>query len=72
MTLEEYTREVVEYLSNKIPDINAATAYEIAEFFVMKSNNFATDKVAENVKLWQETLRKNDRHWEKFVRNIYK
>lgn len=72
MTLEKYAREVTNYLCDKIPDINPATAYEIAEFFVMKSSNFATDKIVENNKTWQEYFREHDERWKEFIRNTYK
>lgn len=61
MTLNEYTQEVFDYMYKKLPDVNQATLLEITEFFVMKSNNFAFDRVAENYEQWQKyTKQSND------------
>lgn len=67
MTLNEYSQEVANYLYNKVPDINPATICEIAEFFVMKSNNFAHDMVAENNKAWKKEFDRHNKQWERFV-----
>ena len=58
MTLNEYSQEVLDYMIKKLPDVNQATLYEVTEFFVMKSNNFATDMIAENNTRWQEELKR--------------
>ena len=72
MTLNEYTQEVVDYLHKKLPDINPATLCEIAEFFVMKSHNFATDIVAENNKAMQKMFNNYDKKWIKLLERMDK
>lgn len=67
MTLDEYTKEVFDYMVKKLSDVNQATLYEIAEFFVLKSNNFAFDRVAENNKQWLETMKRNDNFYIKLI-----
>lgn len=72
MTLNEYVQEVVNYLYNKLPDVNPATICEIAEFFVMKSSNFANDKIAENNSMWQKEFERYNKQWDKLVEKVYK
>lgn len=60
MTLNELTQEVVDYLTKKLPDVNQATLLEIAEFFVMKSNNYASDMVVKNSETWLKHMKRND------------
>ena len=72
MTLSEYTSEVNKYLRAKLPDVNHATLYEIAEFFVMKSNNFASDMVADNNKTWQEVFKRHNKQWCEIMKQTYR
>ena len=72
MTLEQYAREVFDYMVNKLPDVNHATLCEITEFFVLKSNNFSIDKVEENNKLWQENMKRYEKQVDKFIERVYK
>ena len=60
MTLNEYSQEVFDYMVKKLPDVNQATLCEIAEFFAMKSNNFAYDMMTKNSEQWLKYIRKND------------
>lgn len=60
MTLGNYAQEVVDYLFKKIPDINPATAIEIAEFATMKANNYAQDEIKNNNASWFDAMRKHD------------
>ena len=60
MELHEYTQEVVDYLVKKIPDVNTATLYEIAEFFTMKTNNYTSDMITKNSEQWLKHMQKND------------
>ena len=61
MTLVEYTQEVLDYMVKKLPDVNHATLCEIAEFFAMKSNNFAYDMTAKNSEQWIKHIERNDK-----------
>ena len=72
MTLNEYTKEVFEYMVNKLPDVNQATIMEITEFFVMKSNSFATDIVAENNDRWHKELERYNKQWDRLIEKVYK
>ena len=72
MTLNEYTKEVFDYMVNKLPDVNHATLLEITEFFVMKSNNFANDIVAEHNKLWYKEFERYNKQWDRLVEKVYK
>lgn len=72
MTLEKYAQEVFDYMINKLPDVNHATLYEIAEFFVLKSNNFASDMIVENNKSWQESFRRYEKQVDKIIERAYK
>ena len=66
MTLGEYAKEVVDYLCKKIPDINPATALEIAEFAAMKANNYAQDEIKNNNSSWYDAMKKHDEFLYKF------
>ena len=72
MTLNEYAKQIIDYLCNKIPDINPATIQEIAEFFVMKSDNFAKDEIAKNNKSWYKELGKRDEQWKWVIKAFEK
>ena len=72
MTLNEYAQEVVDYLYKKLPDINPATLCEIAEFFVMKSSNFANDQIAESNKVMQKIFKRHDEQWMKILEKTNK
>jgi len=72
MTLEEYTNKVHNYLSAKLPDTNPATLYEIAEFFVMTSNNFANDMIAENNQVWQKEFKRQNKWYNQLIEKVYK
>ena len=61
MTLNEYSQEVLDYMVKKLPDVNPATLCEIAEFFAMKSNNFAYDMIAKNSEQWLKHIERNDK-----------
>lgn len=61
MTLEKYTQEVFDYMTKKLPDVNQATLCEIAEFFAIKSNNFAYDMIAKNSEQWLKHIERNDK-----------
>lgn len=67
MTLGEYAQEVVDYLFKKIPDINPATAIEIAEFATMKANNYTQDEINANNKSWHDSMKKHD----EFLHKLY-
>lgn len=60
MTLGDYAQEVVDYLCKKIPDINPATAIEIAEFATMKANNYAQDEIKANNRSWFNGMKRHD------------
>jgi hypothetical protein len=60
MTLVDYAQELVDYLCKKIPDINPATAIEIAEFATMKAGNYAQDEIKANNKSWYDSMKKHD------------
>ena len=60
MTQNEYAQEVFDYMVKKLPDVNQATLLEITEFFVMKSNNYASDMVAKNSETWLKHMKRND------------
>jgi hypothetical protein len=60
MTLIEYTQEVADYLAKKLPDANPATLCEIAEFFAMKTNNYAQDALNKNNEQWLVIMKKQD------------
>jgi hypothetical protein len=68
MTLTKFVQEVVDYLYNKVPDMNAATMLEIAEFVAMKANNYATDMVKDNSERWLDYIRKNDEWYLKILK----
>ena len=72
MTLNEYAQDVLDYMIKKLPDVNQATLIEITEFFIMKSNNFSADKIAENNQEWQNALKRHDKRWDKFIEKVYK
>lgn len=72
MTLNKYAQEVLDYMIKKLPDVNQATLIEITEFFIMRSNNFAADKIAEHNQTWQKALQEHDRRWDKLIEKIYK
>ena len=67
MTLGEYAQEVVDYLFKKIPDINPATAIEIAEFLTAKANNYAQDEIKANNESWYDGMKKHD----EFLHKLY-
>ena len=61
MTLGEYAQEFVDYLCKKLPDINTATAMEIAEFATMKACNYAYDEIKKyDDRWWRYTNRYED------------
>ena len=72
MTLHEYVQEVFDYMVKKLPDVNQATLYEIAEFFVLKCNNFASDAIAENNERWLKEFDRYNRQWDKLIEKVYK
>lgn len=72
MTLNEYTQEVFDYMVKKLPDVNQATLLEITEFFVMKSNNFANDVVAEHNNLWLKEFERYNKQWDRLIEKVYK
>ena len=72
MTLNEYAQEVLDYMVKKLPDVNPATLCEIAEFFAMKSHNFANDMIAENNKSWHEHLKRDEKHMDRLLERAYK
>ena len=72
MTLYDYAQEVFDYMSAKLPDVNQATLYEITEFFVFKSSNFASDAVTENSKQWSEELKKYGNQMDRLLKRAYK
>lgn len=72
MTLEKYTQEVFDYITKKLPDANQATLLEITEFFVMKSNNFATDIVTANNERWLKEFERYNKQWDRLVEKVYK
>lgn len=72
MTLNEYAQEVFDYMVKKLPDVNQATLLEITEFFIMKSNNFATDMVAKHNEDWRKELDRYNKRWDRFIEKYYK
>lgn len=72
MTLNEYTQEVYDYLDKKLPNCNPATLCEIAEFFVMKSSNFANDLLVEHNTAMQKMIDRRDKQWIKVLEKIGK
>jgi hypothetical protein len=72
MTLEKYTQEVFDYMCKKLPDVNQAVLYEVAEFFVLKSNNFAYDMIAENNTRWLKEFERYNKQWDRLVEKVYK
>jgi hypothetical protein len=60
MTLEKYAQEVLDYMVNKLPDVNHATLCEIVEFFVMKTNNYAQDVLNKNNEQWLDNIKRHD------------
>ena len=68
MTLGNYAQEVVDYLCNKIPDINPSTAMEIAEFAAMKANNYAQDMLKENNNRWLKSTERSNELYLKFLK----
>jgi hypothetical protein len=68
MTLGEYAQEFVDYLCKKLPDINQATAMEIAEFATMKANNYAYDMVKENNDRWFKSTERSNELYSKFMK----
>lgn len=72
MTLNEYSQEVLDYMVKKLPDVNTATLCEIAEFFALKSHNFASDMVTENNKQWHEELKRYGKQMDRLVEMAYK
>lgn len=67
MTLGNYAQEVVDYLCKKIPDINPATALEIAEFATMKAYNYAQDEIKTINKSWYKGMKDHD----EFLHKLY-
>lgn len=45
MTLNDFAKEVSDYMYKKLPDVNAATILEIAEFTTMKAHNYTIDEL---------------------------
>ena len=68
MTLNELTQEVAGYLTKKLPDANPAILYEIIEFFVMKSNNFASDMIMKNNEQWVKQIKRNDEFYIELIK----
>ena len=68
MTLNELTQEVADYLTKKLPDVNPATLCEITEFFVMKSNNFASDIIMKNNEQWVKLIKRNDEFYIELIK----
>ena len=68
MTLHEYTQEVIDYLCKKLPDVNVATLYEIAEFFAMKTSNYAQDEIKTNNQSWFGNMKRYDDFWIKLMK----
>lgn len=72
MTFEKYVYEVYDYLHAKLPDTNDATLCEIAEFFVMKSNNFAHDMIEKNNEMWRKEFERSNKQFDKLLEKVYK
>lgn len=72
MTLTKYVSEIDDYLVKKLPDTNHATLCEIAEFFAMKSHNYATDCVLECEKIWREELNRSNKKYDDLLEMYFK
>ena len=72
MELNKYTQEVVDYLCKKLPDVNVATILEIAEFFVMKSNNYSQDQIKKHDEHWLDQMKRHDDFYSKLYLKLVK
>jgi hypothetical protein len=52
LVFTDYTKDVLEYLGSKLPDIPAATLMEIAEYLGNKSTILVMDAIYERDKEW--------------------
>ena len=68
MTLGDYAQDIVNYLSSKLPGVEAYTLLEIAEFAAMKANNYASDESKKRDEMWMAHLKKNDEQWIKLMK----
>ena len=69
MTLNDFTQDVANYLYKKLPDANAATLLEIAEFTTMKAYNYAQDEIKESYQKWYDGQKKANDLFLKYIEN---
>lgn len=72
MTFEKYADEVHNYLRAKLPDINDAVLYEIMEFFIMKSYNFAHYAIEKNNEMWEKEIEKSNKQFNELLEKVFK
>lgn len=53
----EFNKEVLEYLSKKLPNLDAATAQEIAAFISFRTGTFLYDSINIRDDYWMEQIR---------------
>ena len=56
---QEYARDIMRYLSSKLPDIPPHTAMEIGEYVSARTSNLVTDIVNERDADWRREWRRN-------------
>ena len=67
MTLNDFTKDVADYLCKKLPDANAATLLEIAEFTTMKAYNYAQDEIKASYEKWFDGQKKSNDLFLKYI-----
>lgn len=58
MTLEQYAKDIVNYLTTKLPDTPYHTVVEIAEYLTAKTVNYTQDMLWQHDKFWKDEIKR--------------